>query len=376
MEIQRNTSKKEKLRPIFESSVFFKMMFENAAFTGIIVMDTAGNILDVNHGFNNCFGYSKEMLVGHNFDILFIDEDRKRNLPERELEGVKKHGSYNDENYLRRSDGSATWVHGESIHISDAKGQEFVLKIVQDINEEKILEHELKRVNEEQEKTILDHETFIYTASHDLQSPINNISGLVKALKENPLKDNLMLLTLIEQSVHRFKEKIRELSDVGREQEVARRNIQMVSFEAVLEDVLFDLRDEVRESEAVITADFSAVPAIGITKQKLRSILQNLLSNAIKYRHNSRLPLIHVSSYATDDHYVELRVEDNGIGIAQEDQAKVFEMYERIQYMKEGSGVGMAIVRRMVENLGGRIKLESKVGEGSIFSIYFPKISV
>lgn len=150
----------------------------------------------------------------------------------------------------------------------------------------------------------------------------------------------------------------------------------MVSFEAVLEDVLFDLRDEVRESEAVITADFSAVPAIGITKQKLRSILQNLLSNAIKYRHNSRLPLIHVSSYATDDHYVELRVEDNGIGIAQEDQAKVFEMYERIQYMKEGSGVGMAIVRRMVENLGGRIKLESKVGEGSIFSIYFPKISV
>ena len=371
MDNQKNIPAKENLRPIFNSSLFFKMMFQNAEYTAIIVMDPDGTILDANHGFKQCFGYSKEMLVGEHFSILFIDEDLQKNLPERELKGVMERGSFNDENYLRQADGTPTWVHGESIYLKDENGQEFVVKVIQDINEEKVLEGELKKINKEQERIILDHETFVYTASHDLQAPINNIDGLVRELKENKGNSEL-LLTLVERSIQRFRDKIKELSDIGREQEEARQRLDEVEFQEIYQDVLLDLEDEIKRSHAEIVADFSEAPTARITKRNLRSIIQNLLSNAIKYRDNHRQPQVKLETSKADDGFILLSVTDNGIGIAQADKDKVFRMYGRLQDDNKGTGVGMAIVRRMVNNLGGKIKLKSKVGEGSTFKIYFP----
>lgn len=371
MENPREIPAKQKLRPIFDSSLFFKMMFQNSEYTGIIVMDPDGTILDINYGFKKCFGYSKEMLIGENFSILFIDEDLERELPERELRGVMEKGSFNDDNYLRMADGNASWVHGESIYIKDEKGQEFVLKVVQDINEEKVLANELKRLNEGQERVILDHETFIYTASHDLQAPINNIDGLVRELKENK-GDSELLLRLVERSIQRFRDKIKELSDIGREQEEARYRADVVDFREIYQDVLLDLEDEVKRSGAEIVADFSKAPTIRITMRNLRSIIQNMLSNAIKYRDDHREPRVKLETVKTGDGFILLSVTDNGIGIAEKDKDKVFRMYERLQNDNKGTGVGMAIVKRMVNNMGGKIELDSKVGEGSIFRIYFP----
>src|SRR5690606_23427246 len=161
----------------------------------------------------------KDALVGKYFGVLFIDEDIKKQLPEKELKEVMSTGASNDENYLRQADGSSTWVHGESIYAKDTNGQEFIVKVIQDINEEKILEQELKKINEEQERVIIDRENFIYTASHDLQSPINNIEGLVKAMRESPAQDSDLLLSMMEKSISRFKNKITELSAIGKELE-------------------------------------------------------------------------------------------------------------------------------------------------------------
>lgn len=371
MEKSKEIPAKQKLRPIFNSALFFKMMFQNSEYTAIIVMDPDGTILDANYGFKKCFGYSKEMLVGSNFSRLFIDEDLEKNLPARELKGVMEKGSFNDENYLRMADGNATWVHGESIYIRDEDGQEFVVKVIQDINEEKVLENELKNVNKEQERIILDHETFIYTASHDLQAPINNIDGLVRALKETK-GDSELLLSLVERSIQRFRDKIKELSDIGREQEEARQRSDEVEFQEIYQDVLLDLENEVKRSGAEIVADFSKAPTVRITTRNLRSIIQNLLSNAVKYRDANREPQVKLETTKTNDGFILLSVTDNGIGIAQEDKDKVFRMYERLQNDDNGTGVGMAIVKRMVNNMGGKIKLESQVGVGSVFQIYFP----
>jgi PAS domain S-box-containing protein len=368
---RRKIPAKENLRPIFNSSLFFKMMFQNAEYTAILVMDPTGYILDANYGFKKCFGYSKEMLIGENFSMLFIEEDLKKQLPKKELKGVMEKGSHNDDNYLKRADGTPTWVHGESVYIKDEKEQEFVLKIVQDINEEKVLENELKRINEEQGRVILDREMFVYTASHDLQAPINNIEGLVREIKENKGEDPSLFLAMMEKSIVRFRDKIRELSDIGREQEKARSRTGEVDLWQVYDDVLLDLEDEIEDSGAVITADFSQAPKVIIIPRNLRSILQNFLSNAIRYRDSHRKPKIELASSKTDTH-VLLSVSDNGIGIAEADKDIVFEMYGRLHHDSNGTGVGMAIVKRMVDNMGGRIELESKVGEGSTFRVYFP----
>lgn len=372
MENKKNIPAKEKLRPIFNSSLFFKMMFQNAEYTAVIVMDTDGTILDANYGFKKCFGYSKEMLIGKNFSILFLEEDLLKGLPERELKGTLEKGSFNDENYLRRADGAASWVHGESIYIKDEEGQEFILKVVQDINEEKVLQNELKRLAKKQESVILDQETFVYTASHDLQAPINNIEGLVRELKENKTEDPALFLSMMEMSIERFRNKISELSDIGREQEELRNRPEEVSLKKVFEDVILDLEDEIRGSMAEVTADFSLAPTITIAQRNLRSILQNLLSNAIKYRDDQRRPQVCVEAQPAEGGYVLLQVKDNGIGIAEPDQDRVFQMYERLNHKSSGTGVGMAIVKRMVDNMGGKIKLKSKVGEGSVFYIYLP----
>lgn len=372
MKNQRNILPKEKLRPVFDSSLFFKMMFENATYTAILVMDVEGVILDANYGFKVCFGYPKESLVGKNFSILFTEEGLNKNLPERELKGVLTKGSHNDDNYLKRADGTPTWVHGESIYIKDKEEQEFVVKVVQDINEEKVLENELKRVNEEQERTIFDHETFIYTASHDLQSPINNINGLVQELKKNNLDDADLLLSMIERSIERFKNKIKELSAIGKEQEEARHQSGDVDFQPVFEEVLLDLEEEIGDSGADISSDFSAAPSVRFVKRNLKSVLQNLLSNAVKYRDGSRQAKIEVKTEMTADGYVLLTVNDNGIGIADESKDKVFRMYQRLDDESKGTGVGMAIVKRIIDNADGKIKLKSKLGDGSTFKIYIP----
>src|SRR5690606_17829528 len=157
----------DKLSSVFNSSLFFKMMFEKAEFTGIIVMNLQGTIFAVNYGMEKCFGYTKESLVVKAFSVLFIEEDLKKNLPGRELVGTMEKGSFNDENFLKTASGAATWVHGESIYAKDEEGREYVVKVIQDINEEKILGDRKSVVNEEQERIINDRENFIYTASHD-----------------------------------------------------------------------------------------------------------------------------------------------------------------------------------------------------------------
>lgn len=372
MKKHKKADSKDALSPIFDSSLFFKMMFQNAEHTGILVMDQHGFILDINYGFEKGFGYTRDSLVGQNFSVLFIEDDLKKQLPERELKGVMLTGSHNDDNYLKRADEKPTWVHGESIYIKDEKGQEFVLKVVQDINEEKVLENELKKVNEEQERIILDRETFVYTASHDLLSPINIIDGLVQELKYDKGEDSAVILAMIEKSIRRFRDKIRELSDIGREQEQVRHLSDKVNFQSIYEEVLLDLEIEIKDAGAEFTADFSAAPSVRFSKRNLRSVLQNLLSNALKYRDGKRRSQVSLKTEATEDGYILLAVSDNGIGIAEEAKDLVFRMYQRLHDDSKGTGVGMAIVKRIMDNAGGKIELESKRGDGSTFKIFFP----
>jgi signal transduction histidine kinase len=135
-------------------------------------------------------------------------------------------------------------------------------------------------------------------------------------------------------------------------------------------EVLLDLEEEINESKAEITSDFSKAPTINFSKKNLKSILQNLLSNAVKYRSPDRAVKVMVESEPVKDEYILLKVQDNGLGIKEEHKDKVFRMYEQLDHQKKGTGVGMAIVKRIVYNAGGKIELESRIGEGSIFKIY------
>src|SRR5690606_12139833 len=131
-------------------------------------------------------------------------------------------------------------------------------------------------------------------------------------------------------------------------------------------------KEEIKGSEAEIVPDFSKAPSINFSKKNLKSILQNLISNSVKFRSPYRKPKVMVDTEKTEDGYIVLRVRDNGLGIKEKDHDKLFSMYCRLNADIPGTGVGMAIVKRLVENAGGKIELESKIGEGSTFKVFLP----
>jgi signal transduction histidine kinase len=127
----------------------------------------------------------------------------------------------------------------------------------------------------------------------------------------------------------------------------------------------------VKQSQAVIETDLNC-EGLRFSPAYTISILQNLITNAIKYRHPERTPRIKISCRTESSFYV-LEVADNGLGLSSESQSRMFTMFKRFHSHVEGSGVGLYLVRRILENNGGKIEVDSVEGEGSIFRVYFPK---
>jgi signal transduction histidine kinase len=236
---------------------------------------------------------------------------------------------------------------------------------------------ELKRANHRLSHINADLDNFIYTASHDLKAPIVNIEGLLKVLSrrlEQPAKKDEpveRLLSLMEASVLRFKETIRDLTDITRIGKQLDGERELVNLQEVVETILLDLQPFIQTSAAVIELDLRACSTIEFSRKNLHSVLSNLVSNALKYRDPQRLPKVHLTCRQEGD-YLLLQVQDNGLGMDTRDPEKIFGMFKRLHTHVEGTGIGLYIIRKMIENAGGRIEVESQVGVGSTFRVYFP----
>lgn len=236
------------------------------------------------------------------------------------------------------------------------------------------VEQQIKKTNERLLKTNNDLDNFVYTASHDLKAPIANIEGLINALKEESgcnkdLSSNL--INLISISVEKFKTTISDLTEISKVQKGGDDFVEELIIEDIFKDTQVNIQELILASKAKIHVDFTKCPSIRFARKNLRSIFYNLLSNAIKYAHPDRAPEIMVSSDC-DSSYIKLRVVDNGMGIAAAKQSQIFSMFKRFHDHVEGSGIGLYIVKRIVENAGGKIELVSTVGEGTDFLLTIP----
>ncbi|WP_162055708.1 sensor histidine kinase [Pontibacter pamirensis] len=253
------------------------------------------------------------------------------------------------------------------------KELEKVNKLTVEINQQ--LEERVKERTRELTMVNKDLDNFVYTASHDLKAPINNIEGLMTALHET-LQDKgphpegvAPIMEMMHSSISRFKNILLDLTEVAKVQYEAATEKDKVSFKELLEEVKLNIKDMTEEHDAVITDDFSQAPEISFSRKNLRSILYNLVSNSIKYSSPDRKPEIMVTTTAVND-FTLLTVRDNGLGLRKQDQQKVFGMFKRLHTHVEGTGVGLAIVKRIVENCGGKIEFNSELGKGSAFKVY------
>jgi signal transduction histidine kinase len=226
------------------------------------------------------------------------------------------------------------------------------------------------------EKKINDLDNFIYTASHDLKAPISNIEALIAVLPDEINQDTqnkegfLEIMKLINSSVDRFKYTIQDLTDIARVQKNISEDIVNVDFAIIIDEVNVLLRKDIDDTQAIINLDISDVATIKYSLRDMRSVIYNLISNALKYRHPDRLPVISVKSGLVDG-FVFLKVQDNGLGIPHDKVGQIFTMFKRFHDHVEGTGVGLYIVKRIIENNGGKIMVDSELGKGTAFTIYF-----
>ncbi|MFN6946500.1 MAG: sensor histidine kinase [Cytophagaceae bacterium] len=259
------------------------------------------------------------------------------------------------------------------------------LKVVQEdlIDSRKQLEkinEELSLNNGQLKKTNNDLDNFVYTASHDLKAPISNIEGLITTLEDSiysgvDKEEIKAIFEMIKASLQRFKNTIRDLTEISKVQNDVSENQEEIDLYEMIEDVSLSIRDQIKESQASIKMDLSGCSKIKFSRKDLKSIIYNLLSNAIKYRCQEKSPEIYIKTESSDEHLI-LTVKDNGLGFSEDNLTKAFSMFKRFHAHVEGSGIGLYIVKRIMDNNGGDISLTSSLGEGSEFKLFFkhPKI--
>jgi PAS domain S-box-containing protein len=251
-----------------------------------------------------------------------------------------------------------------------------IIAVAIDINEQVAARREIEAMNRELLAINADLDNFVYAASHDLKAPISNIEGLMQALMDY-LPDETMaseivqeLTTMIQNSIERFKKALSDLTEVAKIQREAGDDVTFIKLADVVGEVLLDFESDIKKTGARVEINIREESAVQFSGKNIRSIVYNLISNALKYRSPERSPRIHIFTENTPD-YMMLAVADNGLGINMIDEEKIFSMFKRLHDHVEGSGIGLYIVKRIVENAGGKIEVESRLGEGSVFKIYF-----
>jgi PAS domain S-box-containing protein len=366
-------------RDITESRRAEKTLRENAqtmaaitssAQDAILMMDAAGNICFWNEAAARIFGYQVEEALGKNLH-RFLAPQRYLGA---HLEAMRRFqisgegpviGKTLELRALRKD------RHEIDIELSvssvELDGRWHAVGILRDITQRKKMENELSRSNAELEQ-------FAYVASHDLQEPLRMVTSYVQLLArryQNKLdRDADDFIRFAVDGTERMRGMINDLLDYSR---AIRHpfNPQTGPSEEILEKTLANLTVAIEESRASVT--HAPLPVITADGPQIIRVFQNLISNAIKFR-SSKPPEVRVSAEETDGEWI-FAVADNGIGFSPEYSERIFVIFQRLHTRDEypGSGIGLAVCKKIVERHGGRIWAKSEPGAGATFFFTIPK---
>ncbi|MCX2740777.1 sensor histidine kinase [Pontibacter anaerobius] len=253
-----------------------------------------------------------------------------------------------------------------------------VIAVAIDISEQVKARQKIESINKELLATNADLDNFVYSASHDLKAPIYNIEGLVSALVEYLPQEGSSSVEVqqlskhIHSSINRFKKVVTDLTQVAKVQREAGEDVSTIRLDDFVAEVLLDFKPTIAASSAIIETRVSPDAVIQFSAKNLRSVVYNLISNAIKYRSPDRNPHISISTETTPEHLI-LVVADNGLGINTNEVQKMFSMFKRLHDHVEGSGIGLYIVKKILDNAGGSVEVESEVGKGTTFRVYLKR---
>jgi PAS domain S-box-containing protein len=350
-----------------ESEARFRQTFELAASGLCHVVD--GRFVRVNKSLCEILGYSEKELLGKSVKEVSHPEDRDVTDADRaRIRAGELAQARFEKRYLRR-DGSVVWCDIAIALVRDVFGMPlYEIAVFDDITERKKSEAALHAAHEELKRSNAELEQFAYVASHDLQEPLRMVASYTQLLGRRYEarfdSDAREFMAYIVDGASRMKQLIEDLlaySRVGTKGQ----DFRPVSSEAALRRALYNLKAGIEEAGAAVTYD--AMPTVHADEVQLGQLFQNLIGNALKFRSNS-VPRIHIGVSEKNSEY-QIEVRDNGIGIEPQYYERIFMVFQRLHNKGEypGTGIGLAICKKVVERHGGRIWVESRTGEGSSF---------
>ena len=356
----------------------FRLLIQGVKDYAILMLDPEGRVASWNMGAERIKGYTAEEIIGQHFSRFYLPEDVAAGEPARELAMAQLKGSFENEGWRVRKDGSRFWADVIVTAIYAPKGElRGFSKVTRDITDRKRAEDEVRALSETARRhaaqlEAVNHEleAFSYSVSHDLRAPLRSIDGFSSALMEDYAdkldEQGLSHLRRIRAATQRMAQLIDDLIKLAF---VTRSEMhtEEVDLSALANAILAEFRkaDPNREVECVVQ---NSVVGQG-DPQLLRSVLENLLGNAWKFTGKQRQPKIEFGAAAQDGGAVYF-VRDNGAGFDMTYGKKLFGAFQRLHTAADfpGTGVGLATVQRIIHRHGGRVSAEGAEGKGATFS--------
>jgi PAS domain S-box-containing protein len=344
----------------------------------VVTIDGYGTILSASRSIERVFGYSPSELLGKNVRVLMPEPHQSAHdgyLGNYRRTGVTNIMGRTREFDALRKDGTRVPIE-LSVARADVPGKDQPLftGIIHDISDRRVAERLVAENAAALERSNRDLEQFAYVASHDLQEPlrmVGSFAGLLARRYKGKLDSEAdEFIAYIVDGAERMKMLIEDLLAYSRVSTKGK-PLERVSLQAITDRVLTDLRGAIESSGSMVTV--GALPEVIADRVQLGQVMLNLIGNAIKFK-GERPPEVNVGAEASGVEWV-VSVADNGIGIDPRHAARIFQIFERLHATAEypGTGIGLAICKKIVERHGGRIWVESSPGRGSTFFFTLPR---
>jgi PAS domain S-box-containing protein len=353
----------------------FRLMASGIKDYANVMLDPEGLVVSWNEGAERIKGYRAEEIIGQPFSRFYPAEDIQNGKPAMELARARESGTFEDEGWRVRKDGTRFLAKVVITALRDENGRlRGFGKITRDITELKESEEHLGKTMAELKRSNDELEQFAYVASHDLQEPLRMVASYTQLLAQRYKgrldSDADEFIAYAVDGCNRMQGLIQDLLSYSRAGS-SKKAMHRTSCEDALALAVKNLQATIEASNAIV--DHDPLPAINTDGAQLIQVFQNLIANAIKYR-GAEVPHIHISATRKAGKEWIFSVRDNGMGIEPQYFDRIFVLFQRLHGQKEyqGTGIGLAMCKKIVDRLGGRIWVESELTKGSTFYFALP----
>jgi len=388
----------ERTEELRESEARYHGMIAEVQDYAIILLDTDGNIQNWNKGAEKIKGYSAEEITGKNFRLFYTEGDRQIRLPEKLLAEAREQGKANHEGWRVKKDGSVFWSNVVITALHDKKNNVIgYSKVTRDLTERKINEDELKEKSRQLEEKTKQLEkmnqelsSFVYISSHDLQEPLRKIqtfASYILHFEKDRLSDKGKdFFVRLDTTAGRMKTLIHDLLVYSRTN-ANYAHLELMPLDNFLLGAKEELGERIEEKHASIEA--GPLPQLPVIPFQFQQLFTNIVGNSLKYAKKEVPPQIVIKAGvvpgSTIGHkaalaetlYHHISFADNGIGFDPANNQKIFQIFNRLHTREEyeGTGIGLAICKKIAENHQGFITAEGKPQQGVTIHLYIPVAS-